>query len=88
VSDFTGDSFMALRTVGPNELEHWRSLLLAAARDLGKTRAQLHVSDLASVELSAGRAVQSIEFIRRWAADIEAKTRSRKLDAYLSGAGK
>lgn len=79
---------MALRTVGPRELEQWRTLLLAAARELARTRAHLDVSDLPSVELSTGLAVQSIEFIHQWATEAEAKTRARKLEAYLSGSGR
>lgn len=77
---------MALRTVGSNELEQWRSLLLAAARDIGKTRSHLDLSEMPTVDLSAGRAVKYMEFIREWAAEAETKARTKKLDAYLSAA--
>ena len=75
---------MALRSISPNELEQWGSLLHSAARDIRQARAQLHASELPKVELEASLAIKYMEYIREWATRTEMKAQSRKLEARLT----
>ena len=77
---------MALRPIDPDELERWQALLLSAARDLRKTRAHLHVSELPKVELEANLAIKYMEYIREWATRAKMKAQSSKREASLTKA--